>query len=296
MRHAWLILTHGSFDILEKQLRFLDSADADFYIHVDAKAEFDPKRFEHITKQSAVTFIKRRRISWGHCSIMEAELDLLAAAVPGEYDYYHLLSGVDVPIKTREYIEEYFEKTKPGTNFVHVWERDLCREHLDRVKYYYPLQRFNIQNRILRLGLRRAEVLFERPFVDRTKKDPSDWHFVKGAQWFSITNDLAKYVLEHDTWLRRRYKSTFCPDEMFMASLVESSPFRDTLPSDYCGDDHRNCLRYIDWTRGKPYTFRTGDYDELISAPKDYLFARKFSSADPEIVNLLFEHFGEKQQ
>ena len=39
MRHAWLILTHGNFEILEKQLRFLDSENADFFIHVDAKAE-----------------------------------------------------------------------------------------------------------------------------------------------------------------------------------------------------------------------------------------------------------------
>ena len=32
MRHAWLIITHGSFAILEKQLRFLDSENADFYM------------------------------------------------------------------------------------------------------------------------------------------------------------------------------------------------------------------------------------------------------------------------
>lgn len=31
MRHAWLIITHGNFEILEKQLRFLDSENADFF-------------------------------------------------------------------------------------------------------------------------------------------------------------------------------------------------------------------------------------------------------------------------
>ena len=34
--------------------------------------------------------------------MVEAELSLLRAAVPGKYDYYHLLSGVDVPIKSRD--------------------------------------------------------------------------------------------------------------------------------------------------------------------------------------------------
>ena len=66
MRHAWLILTHGNFEILEKQLRFLDSESADFYIHADAKATFDPERFRAVPEKSRVTFVKRHRISWGH--------------------------------------------------------------------------------------------------------------------------------------------------------------------------------------------------------------------------------------
>ena len=76
MRHAWLILTHGNFEILEKQLRFLDSENADFFIHVDAKADFDEERFSAVTERSRVTFVPRRRISWGHFAIAEAELEL----------------------------------------------------------------------------------------------------------------------------------------------------------------------------------------------------------------------------
>ena len=83
MRHAWLILTHGNFEILEKQLRFLDSENADFYIHADAKAAFDPERFRAVPKKSRITFVPRHRISWGHFAMVEAELELLRAAVPG---------------------------------------------------------------------------------------------------------------------------------------------------------------------------------------------------------------------
>ena len=171
MRHAWLILTHGNFEILEKQLRFLDSENADFYIHADAKAAFDPERFRAVPKKSRVTFVPRHRISWGHFAMVEAELELLRAAVPGGYDYYHLLSGVDVPVKTRQYIENYFSSVRPGTNFVHFQHKEIIRDHRDRVKFYYPLQRWNLQNRIIRLALRRTGELLQRPFVDRTKKD-----------------------------------------------------------------------------------------------------------------------------
>ena len=35
------------------------------------------------------------------------------------------------------------------------------------------------------------------------------------------------------------------------------------------------CLRLVDWERGKPYTFRLKDFDEMISSP--CLFVRKLS-------------------
>ena len=109
LRHAYLIMAHGNFPILEKQLRFLDSENADFFIHIDAKVKgFDFDRFRSIPEKSSVTFVKRIRVSWGHSSQIEAELILLRAALYGRYDYYHLLSGVDVPVKSRAYIEEYF--------------------------------------------------------------------------------------------------------------------------------------------------------------------------------------------
>lgn len=113
MRHAWLIITHGNFEILKKQLRFLDSENADFFIHVDARVkDFDFAHVRSIPRKSRVTFLDRKPISWGHFSQVDCELRLLCAAVPGGYDYYHLLSGVDVPVKTRQYIENYFSSVR----------------------------------------------------------------------------------------------------------------------------------------------------------------------------------------
>ena len=184
MRHAWLIITHGNFEILEKQLRFLDSENADFFIHVDARVkDFDFAHVRSIPRKSRVTFLDRKPISWGHFSQVDCELRLLCAAVPGGYDYYHLLSGVDVPVKTRQYIENYFSSVQPGTNFVHFQHKEIIHDHRDRVKFYYPLQRWNLQNRIIRLALRRTGELLQRPFVDRTKKDPDGYIFQKGANW-----------------------------------------------------------------------------------------------------------------
>ena len=66
MRHAWLIIAHGNFEILEKQLRFLDSENADFFIHVDARVkDFDFAHVRSIPRKSRVTFLDRKPISWG---------------------------------------------------------------------------------------------------------------------------------------------------------------------------------------------------------------------------------------
>ena len=84
LRHAYMIITHGSFPILEKQLRFLDSENADFFIHVDAKVQnFDFEKYRSVPRRSRVTFVPRRSVSWGHFSLAECELELMRAAEEG---------------------------------------------------------------------------------------------------------------------------------------------------------------------------------------------------------------------
>lgn len=293
MRHAWLILTHGNFAILEKQLRFLDSENADFFIHVDAKADFDEERFSAVTERSRVTFVPRRRISWGHFAIAEAELELLRAAAPGRYDYYHLLSGVDVPVKSRAYIEEYFTRA-PGTNYVNFLAPEISRADLYRVMFYYPMQRYNIRKPAVRRALRNFSAAVQLGFgVDRTRRLPDGFAFQKGAQWFSITHALAAYLLEKEDEIRGIFSDTYCPDEMFVQTEIINSPVRDTLPENAFCNDYASCLRYVDWERGNPYTFTDADLAELLSTPETALFARKFDyRSNPAVVDALFDHFG----
>lgn len=293
MRHAWLILTHGSFEILEKQLHFLDSENADFYIHVDAKSEFNAERFLAVPKKSRITFVARHRISWGHFAMVEAELELLRAATPGGYDYYHLLSGVDVPLKSREYIEEYFTRA-PGTNYVSFLSPEISRSDLYRVMFYYPLQRYNIRKPAVRRALRNLSGAVQLGFgVDRTRRLPDDFVFQKGSQWFSITHPLAQYLLEKEDEIRSIFSNTYCPDEMFLQTEIMNSPFRGTLPPAAFENNYASCLRYIDWQRGNPYTFTDADLDELLAAPETALFARKFDyRSSPGVVDALFDHFG----
>lgn len=295
MRHAYLIITHGSFPILERQLSFLDSENADFFIHVDASVpNFDFERYRCIPRCSKVVFVERLHVSWGHFSLTEATLRLLRAATEGHYDYYHLLSGVDVPLKSREYIEGFFAD-KQGRNFINLEQEVISRRHMARVKYYYPFQKYNIRNVPLRRAIRELTALTQRlAFVDRTRKLPEGFVFQKATEWFSITDGLARYVVAKEPEIREIFRDTFCSDEMFLPTMAMNSPFRDTVPPPDPAHPHRNCLRYIDWKRGSPYTFTDSDFDELISAGPEYLFARKFDCKNsPQVVDRLFDALSE---
>ena len=68
-------------------------------------------------------------------------------------------------------------------------------------------------------------------------------------------------------------------DELVMQTLAVSSLFRDTLAPHAFENDYRSCCRYIDWKRGNPYVFRATDLEELLHAPEECLFARKFDDA-----------------
>lgn len=293
MRHAYLIIAHGNFEILEKQLRFLDSENADFFIHIDRRVkDFDFEKFRSVPEKSKVTFVDRVRVSWGHFSQIESELNLLRAAVPGHYEYYHLLSGVDVPIKSRDYIERFFTM-RPGVNYVNFHIPMDSDRFRGRVKYYYPFQRINVRDSTFLILCRKASTGIQRLFrVNRTRRFGAEYRFQKGANWFSITHAFAEYVLENEGDIRRTYRCGFCVDEVFLQTLMAHSSFLDTLYSRECGFDHRTCLRLIDWERGQPYTFSDSDFEMLTHTAPDYLFARKFDYArNAALVDRLFAFF-----
>ena len=100
--HAYMIIAHNQFELLEKLILSLDDVRNDIYIHIDAKAkDFDFEHFKSLTKHSKVVFTdERMNITWGDFSQVKCEMVLLKTAVSNDnpenqYTYYHLLSGAD---------------------------------------------------------------------------------------------------------------------------------------------------------------------------------------------------------
>lgn len=136
----------------------------------------------------------------------------------GPYKYYHLLSGHDLPIKSQEEIHRYFEMNEK--NYVAFYRPEMKYDTLFDYKIYHiPFKKYVL----IRLSRRLQRFLR----IDRIKK--SKMKYMKGSQWFSITDDAAKYVVSKEKRILLMFSYTRCPDEVFLQTILYNSQFRDTL-------------------------------------------------------------------
>lgn len=290
-KHAYLILAHKNFGQLRKLVELLDHPLNDIFIHVDAKAaDFRPEEWRDVTRHSNLHILPDRiAVNWGGVSIMRSELALLKRAVlSGPYDYYHLLSGMDLPIKSQEEIHRFFDENL-GREFINLWE--FKKSTRSRFRYYtvFPEGEGKFRTRIVNhifKGLQMA--------VGYSINRDVDFRF--GSQWFSITDALARYVVQNEDWLEKVFRHTSTCDEIFLPTLVARSPFRDKIYVTEAVQNQKEVnlanMRFIDWTRGEsvrhPWTFRADDLELLESVP--HLWARKFDeTVDAEIIDRIYK-------
>ena len=66
MKHAYLIMAHNEWDMLNKLIQALDYPNNDIYLHIDKKADLKKVNI-YKTKYSKVFLKKRMVINWvGH--------------------------------------------------------------------------------------------------------------------------------------------------------------------------------------------------------------------------------------
>jgi len=283
MRFAYLILAHNSFGLLKELIRSLDNPNNDIYIHLDAKiGVIDFTQFLSIPHFSKVCFIgKRVDVAWGGVSLVEATLNLLEASVDGKYDYYHLLSGVDFPIKSNEYIQKFFKENE-GKEFIGFVNNCPERMLVNRLSYYHIFNGHGIRNSLIIRSINAILIKIQRLFHIHHHFPVNNYK--KGAEWFSITHGLCKDLVDEKNFILKHYKYTLVPDEIFLQSYVyNSDKYKNSLYNDK--DEYLGCMRKIDWLRGRPYVWQLKDYEELVTSP--YLFARKFSEKDMRLINKL---------
>ncbi len=280
MRHAYLILAHNQWQLLDTLINCIDDERNDIYVHIDAKVSNIP---ELHTQRAGLTILEDRvDVRWGDFSVVEAEYALFRAAVGRDsYAYYHLLSGTDLPLKSQDYIHKFCDE-HPDAQLIGYTLTEITPEVVRKAQRWHLFPRSfksgNVLVRALRAGCLRIQELCGI-------KRNTGIEFKKGTQWVSITTGMALHFLANMNWVRKTFTHTFCPDEMVFQTMCWDSAFRSDIYN--TTSDAGGCMRAIGWKDGCLRDWTAGDYDQL--SHSDALFARKFNSQDPEFIQKIVE-------
>lgn len=203
-KHAYCIIAHTDKYCLQKLVELLDDERNDIYIMIDAKADY--KSFTEISTSKSFLYILSREesidIRWGDLTQIEAELRLFEIAINKKikYKYIHLISGQDLPIKSQNYIHEYFNKYPIGTNFIGLAQGNSNKTDLYNKTAYYSLfnNQFRNRNSIIKLLFKiiRNSVIYLQKIIG-LKRSWEGIVLYKGANWVSITPEFTTYLVNN---------------------------------------------------------------------------------------------------
>ena len=279
IRIAYLVLAHKNPQAINKMISALNDESVEFYIHIDKKSNI----IDDITKAENI-FISDNRVDvkWGSIKQVEAMLALMNMVKNSgrEYDYVWFISGQDYPIKSNEYIQNFFTQNF-GYNFIEIIPKDdeRYKRYLKRNQTWYPTWGASPKfiMRVLRKLYNYMTGGMKHSIIKRKNILGVDWCF--GSNWFAITHEAMNYVLnevDNKPYLKY-FKNCISPDESVFQTIIGNSEYANTV-KDY--------LAYVDWSEGKknPKILMSEDYEKLKASEK--LIARKFESVDENIAQL----------
>lgn len=293
-RHAYLILAHRNWSQLSILLHLLDHPKNDIFLHIDKSSRgWNAAALHDSIHQGTLKIFSRFHLAWGSEALVDATLTLLDSAVKTPHLYYHLLSGMDLPLRSQDEIHAFFANVEQA-EFVDFKMNTVSDDILqNRLQTYHFMQnarqRYPLIRKLDDLSLRLQSLLQ----VNRLKF--CTVRFQKGSQWFSITQAFAEYCLTHAAEYRQYFRFSKCADELFVQTLLQNSPFlANRFLHEY--DDEHATMRFIDWDRGSsssPYVFHGEDYERILQS--GMLFARKFDErVDTEIIRRIAQSVSDR--
>ena len=293
MKIAFLNLCHTDPKIVARVAdKLTKNTDFDMYIHVDLKSDIEP--FQELLKDNKqVYFTKQRQmVYWGGYHAILATYILLeeALASPRKYDYVVLLQNLDYPIKSNEYIQDFFEKNK-GTEYIRG-----C--HIAKTKDWHYAEKYKIYNtrdkdfylnnhskfvKLLWDGMNAIKSISTIGFNGVHKENGENIELYYGTAQWAVTRECAEYMVEfknsHPKFNKRMQHIKF-PDEEYFHTIVHNSRFKEHCvkydePVKRWLVNWRN-IHYFEFPNTGVVVFTEKDFDKLMS--REELFCRKVKS------------------
>lgn len=271
---AYFLLVHRYPAQFKRLFRAIYLSGNQYVVHVDKSsgAELEEEIAAFLKPYRGVELIRSENANWGGYSLVDAELRGMKRLLEmdSRWTHYINLSGQDFPLKSQNYIRQFFA-ANPGRQFIRALDQRKERPStLNRISHVFTEEN----------GTMNATGI-ARPYLD------GDTPFI-GTQWKAVTRAFCDYVC-HDPRVDRFkafYRNSFIADESFFQTVMMNSDDQGIVMNDD--------LRMIDWVPDGDIKLRPRDYDEAdlqqLQCSTD-LFARKFNAEkDTRILALLERH------
>jgi len=278
MKHAVIITAYKDYPMLHRLVQRLDPTFFKPFIHVDLRsAAIGPRELADL-KSLGCTVSKIYRVRWGSFTHLQAILHLMRdASAVGGFDYFHLISGQDYPVKT---VDE-FRRQCDGRIFglcgplsdepAFIKDRYELRDPFAPILLSAPLP---AMGRLYQAVDRPSRALQRRLGLRRKEFGPYRYLY-KGVVWSSFPAWVATRIISDPVaeQFMKAIRTTIVAEEVFFASYFMNTP---ELREIAVNDD----LRYTEWSRRHgatpPAVLDESDANAVLSSRA--LFARKMNS------------------
>lgn len=306
-KHAYLIIANKNKNQLLKLISLLDDERNDIYLLIDQKSFLKTFDFTLNVKKSNLFQFSPFDIFWGDYTQIKAEVFLLEKATSKDYKFYHLLSGLDLPLVPQDEIHNFFNN-HPKNEFLtftdnEIFNKGNVSKRIENYHFFVKLWSRNAPNVVIKkiVGLYKRIENSVQSFLNVNRLSKKNIEIGYGSNWFSIENEFANYIVKEKEWIEKVFKYSILSDELFIHTILLNSKFKDRLfysePVHDKPEDFQGNLRYINWWDGNPKTWTINDYSELKDAQnRGFLFSRKFDEKiDSKIIKKISDDILRKQ-
>lgn len=270
---AAIVLAHEHPALVARLIGRLSESCDTIVLHWDAKADQaaldDALATLPAELRALVLLAPRVAVGWAGWSMVEATLGAIATLVESgrAYDHAMLLSGADYPIRSAAELKAFLARHR-NREFIEAVDPSEARWMVgglnqERYRYHHFLD-WRRRPRLhhwfwrvqARLGLRRRLPKGLKPAF--------------GSQWWALTRRSVEWVHERskDSGLRRFFRTVWIPDEMYVQTLLRSSPSAGRIAG--------RTLTHVQFSpRGRPLSLHDDHLDYLCGQP--FFFARKLA-------------------
>jgi hypothetical protein len=329
MKNAYLFLTHKNSRQIFRLFNSLNDADATFVFHISKNAfpGFKEEMHSYFAKYKNVYFAKSENVIFCGWAFAQAILNVMEVLVKNniDYDYAHLLSGQDYPIKSKTERDAFLTKNY-GKNFIYsfqmypetgsiydenyIWGPTPQLYRLDRFNInlgkhvqpipelessryltnsFYALLKDYIKNypQYKKEGKAKDELLIFllTRILPSKRKLPGNFVYYGGRTWWTLTKEGVTTVINEHK--NKPYYKRF-----YKYSLIPDEMYVHTLlgNSELKNTIIKDDLRHQEWDAEyhplHPMPLTTNSFDRVKHS--NALFARKFDNdTDPTVLDMI---------